>query len=127
MFEKASRLNLRFSTSKGSLAVSDLWALPLTSRTGTSLDSIAMNLNKLLKECAEESFVATPTKVNTETKLRFELVKYIISVRLEENTAKASAKADDTHNAFIDELIQVKKQEALQGKSIEELQALRKG
>lgn len=127
MFEKASRLNLRFGTSKGSLAVSDLWALPLTSRTGVSLDSIAMNLNKLLKESAEESFVATPTKVNTEMELRFKLVKYIISVRLEENAVKASAKADDTHNAFIDGLIQVKKQEVLQGKSIEELEALRKG
>jgi hypothetical protein len=88
MFEKASRLKLRFESSKGLLTVEDLWDLPLTSRrAGTSLDDLAKNINRQLKEDQEESFVERSTK-NTELELAFDIIKHIITVRLAENDAK---------------------------------------
>lgn len=46
MFEKASRIKLRYSTNRGVLSVEDLWDLSLE-----QLDPIAINLNKSLKHC----------------------------------------------------------------------------
>ena len=44
MFEKASRIKLRYSTNRGVLSVEDLWDLSLE-----QLDPIAINLSKRLK------------------------------------------------------------------------------
>ena len=50
MFEKASRMKLRFNTQRGVLSVEDLWDLPLI-----QLDNIAIALNKKLQESKTES------------------------------------------------------------------------
>ena len=44
IFEKASRLQLRFASTKGSLSVEDLWGLSLE-----SLDTLAKAVNKQIK------------------------------------------------------------------------------
>ena len=49
MFERAAKRKLRFTSSKGSLSVEDLYDLSLT-----SLDSIAKGVNRQLKAEAEE-------------------------------------------------------------------------
>lgn len=70
MFEKASRMKLRFNTQRGVLSVEDLWDLPLI-----QLDNIATALNKKLQESKTESFIKTRTKDTTELELKIQYCK----------------------------------------------------
>jgi hypothetical protein len=45
LFERATRLKLRFSTNKNEITVEDLWELPLQSKTGFDLDNVAKRAN----------------------------------------------------------------------------------
>lgn len=88
MFEKASRLKLRFDTNKGMLSVEDLWDLPLMSATNkVNLDDIARSLHRQLKNDDDVSFVNLDRKSDKIVQLKFDVVKYIIEVRLAEADA----------------------------------------
>lgn len=91
MFEKASRLKLRFMTPRGGVTTEDLWDLPLTSENGLSLDSLARELHRELKTSEEESFVKPKTSANTTLTLKFEIVKRVIEVKLAEAEARLQA------------------------------------
>ena len=83
MFEKASRQNLMFETTKGLLNVTDLWELPLTNHKSgvVNLDDIAKALHVKLRDDVQISFVNTDKAVvESEDSLRFEIVKHIINV-----------------------------------------------
>lgn len=124
IFEQASRLNLQFGTNKGSLSVSDLWQLPLTSKTGLSLDGIAIGLHTAIKDVGEiKSFVDEKSMVGTELlQLRFDIVKHIIDVRKTENQAKlAEADRKEKKQKLLDLLAQ-KDNEELNSLSREEIQ-----
>lgn len=125
MFEKASRLKLRFNTTKGSIGIEDLWDLPLTSRSKVNLDDIAKGLSRELKQCEEESFVVQQSSANEILCLKFDLVKHIIGVRLEEAKAKESQAVNQAKKDKLSRLIEQKGDEALAGKSIEELIEMR--
>ncbi len=88
-FEKASRLKLRFETTKGLISTEDLWDLSLT-----SLDTIAKAVNKKIKDEAEESFLGKKSKSSTELALKLEIVVHIIKVK-EEETEKAKARIEN--------------------------------
>ncbi|MDX1532587.1 MAG: hypothetical protein R3230_00050 [Nitrosopumilaceae archaeon] len=120
MFEQASRLKLRF----GQYNVEDLWDIPLTSKTKVNLDVIARGLNKEIKESNEESFVVQRSSANKELQLKFDLVKYIIDVRLAENKAKEDALKEKQRKDKIRELIAKKQDESLEEKSIDELKQM---
>lgn len=116
IFEKASRLKLRFTTTKGLLSTEDLWDLSLT-----SLDTIAKAVNKRLKEENEESFITTRSKSNSELELSLDILKHVITVKLEEKE-KATLKAE--RRAELDllrNLRENKKMEALNSLSLEEI------
>ncbi|KAB1161443.1 hypothetical protein KBX06_24800 [Micromonospora sp. C31] len=93
IFEKATREKFRYPSAKGLLTTEQLWELPLTAKSGFSLDDVAKAVNAELKAVDTESFVATeanPAKATLETKL--EVVKHVIAVRLtEDQAAKAAA------------------------------------
>lgn len=89
MFEKANRLKLRYDSNVGQLMTEDLWDLPL--RGKASLDMIAKRLNKEVKVVDEESFVDAKTKTDSVLELKFEIVKYIISVKLKEERDRKNA------------------------------------
>lgn len=92
MFEKASRLKLRFTTPRGSITTEDLWDLPLLALNGgPCLDDLAKALNRSLKESEEESFVKPKTTSNTTLSLQFEIVKRVIEVKLAEAEAREQA------------------------------------
>lgn len=128
MFDKATRLKLRFTTSKGEASVEDLWDLPLTSERGhPNLDAIAIALNKQLKESDTISFVM-PSKTQDEvTRLKFDIVRHVIEVRLAENADKAKERERAAQREKILEIIAHKQDEGLRNKSIEELQSLLNG
>lgn len=125
IFEQALRTKLRFSTPRGLVTTEDLWDLPLSSAAGKpNLDDVARDLYKLLKDEEEVSFVQPATEKNTSAKLRFEVVKHVISVKLAEREANRLAADKAAQKQKIMAIIAQKQDEALTGKSLEELTAM---
>lgn len=128
MFEKASRVRLRFETQQGMLDVEDLWDVPLTSNRGrANLDDIARSLSKKLKETETESFVVKTPKADEATQLAFDLVKHIIEVRLAENEAAQLIKTNKEKKQRLLALIAKKENEQDEGRSLEDLRAEAEG
>ena len=124
MFEKATRLKLRFDTPLGALSAEDLWDLPLTSRTGrANLDDIAVRLHHATKD-TRVSFVEAASKTDEAQELRFEIVKHVIAVRQEENRIAADARAAAEKKQTILSIIARKEVAELENASIDELRAL---
>ncbi|QIG62113.1 hypothetical protein P46FS4_47 [Salmonella phage P46FS4] len=123
MFDKATRLKLRFESNKGLLSVEQVWDLSLT-----ALNEMAKSLSRQVKaaETDEEDFIGTTSNVDSELQLRFDVVKHIIGVKLKERDDSKDAAERKANNQVILELIQRKKQQELEGKSVEELEALLK-
>lgn len=126
MFEKASRLKLRFETQKGLLSVEDLWDLPLQSANRTNLDDIARDLDNQVKASPSISFVAAEQAVvnDSEAKLKFDIVLHIIKVRVAENQARINAQAKSEQKQKIMAIINRKQDAALENASIEDLQKM---
>jgi hypothetical protein len=127
MFEQASRLKVRFDTSKGLLSVEDLWDLPLTSETGrANLDDIARGLHQALKVSGDNVSFVTPTenKADERLQLGFDVVKRIIEVRVaERDTAKAETDRKARKQRIMS-IIAQKEDEKLSGTSLEELRQM---
>lgn len=88
IFEYATRNKLRFASIRGELTIEQLWDIPLRSKDDFNLNTIAKTANKALKEISEESFVeTTKTAAHTRCEAAMEAVKYIIDVKLAEETA----------------------------------------
>ncbi|EBW9290197.1 hypothetical protein B7N40_23035 [Salmonella enterica subsp. enterica serovar Bovismorbificans] len=123
MFDKATRLKLRFESNKGLLSVEQVWDLSLT-----ALNEMAKGLSRQVKaaETDEEDFIGTKSAVDSELQLRFDVVKHIIGVKLKERDDSKDAAERKANNQVILELIQRKKQQELENKSVEELEALLK-
>ena len=128
MFEKASRLKLRYDTPQGTLSTEDLWDLPLTVRTGSgraNLDDLARSLDKQIKETGEVVSYVDETRTSDEKlQLRFDIVLHIIKARKAENQTLLESQTRATQKQQLLALIVQKKNESLTGKSLEELQAM---
>jgi hypothetical protein len=118
MFEKASRLKLRFQY-KGTLVVEDLWDLSVE-----ELDSIYKTLNAKVKIAKEESLLETKTSENTVLDLQIEIIKYIVSVKVKELSDKIASKEKRDKKKKLMEILAMKQDADLQGKSIEEIQKM---
>lgn len=123
IFEQAARIKLRFQTTRGTLTVEDLFDLPLSSDTKTNLDDIAKELHKRVKE-DEVSFVKPVEASKSEDNLRFEIVKRVIAVRIEERDARARRQASKERRQRILEALEQKKGQALSEASIEDLEKM---
>lgn len=121
MFEKASRMKLRFETKKGDVNVEDLWDISLTSKAGFSLDEVAKNLYREIKENEEESFVVKKTSKNEILELKFNIVKHIIDVKMQEKEERESEVLKKAHNEKIARVIEKKENENLENMSVEDL------
>ena len=123
LFLQATREKFRFESPKGDLSVEQLWDLPLTSRTGFDLDTVAKTVNADLKASNEESFVNVnnnPAVSRLQAKL--EVVKAIIEVKLAqaEATKKHAEKVAERQRLM--EVLHSKKDQELQGLSVEEIE-----
>lgn len=123
IFEKASRAKLRFEAKVGLVTIEDLWDLPLTSKNKSNLNDIAKTISQEIKQTGEEDFVGQAT-TNPEATMKLEIVKHVISVRLEENKAKTSAQANKAQNERILDIISRKRDKVLEDMSLEELEAI---
>lgn len=124
MYKQAAQLKLRFDTSKGQLAVEDLFDLPLTSATGRiNLNDIAKGLYKALKDEADVDFVDTAKRGNAVLQLKFDLVRDVITTRIAERDEEATRQKKAEQRQKIMAIIDHKEGEALSAKSVEELRA----
>ena len=112
MFEKASRLKIRFQSTIGTLSVEDLWDLPLE-----TLNVLAKGLRKQVED-SEESFIS-PVKPDAKIQLRFDIVKHIIDVKLAERDAAKVAQVNRERKAKILGIL-ASKQDAVLGEMSQE-------
>lgn len=114
IFKKAAKLKLRFPSVKGLLTVEQLYDLPLTSKAGFDLDSVAKTVNGYLRLASEESFVNTkPNLEQTLNQLCLDIVKEVIADRIAENEANANALVRRHEREKLLEVLQGKKDAAL--------------
>lgn len=96
--ETALRTKLRFKSTRGDLSLEQLWDVPLRSRDGFDLNSIAKAVNADLQTAREENFVdSSKTVTQTNAELALGLVKHVIEVKLDEEEdvkARASRRAE---------------------------------
>ena len=118
IFEVATRHKFRFPF-RGSISVEDLWDL-----TPENLDVIFKSLNSQKKKASEESLLSTNTSEDFELNTMIAIVKHIVSVKLDEISARNRAKAKREQQQKILSILNAKEDEALQNKSIDELQAM---
>ncbi len=124
IFEQSARQKLRFTSNKGDLTTEQLWDVPLTSRTGFDLDTIARGVSKELKGVAEESFVATstnPAKAGLE--LRLEVLKHIIAVKLQQAADAANNATRSAERVKLLGVLAKKQDAALEELTPEQIQA----
>lgn len=124
IFEKASRMKLRFNVgSRLNLTVENLWDLPLTNIKGEDLDHVAIELQEQLSS-NEKSFVIqqSKTKETQLNQLKFDIVKYIIDVRLEEQKVANLERQRAQEIATLKELQKQAKIRDLQNLSSEEIE-----
>ena len=118
LFIKATREKMRFPY-KGQVTAEDLWDLSIT-----ELDKIYKTLNSKKKEVQEDSLLDTKSKEDEELTAQIEIVKYIFTVKKEEKTAAETAKERKEQKQKIMAILANKQDEALHGKSIEELERM---
>jgi hypothetical protein len=124
IFEKATQEKFRYPSVKGLLNTEQLWELPLTAKSGFSLDDVARTVNAELKAIDTESFVATeinPAKATLETKL--EVIKHVIAIRLAEDQAAKATAAKKLEKEKLLEVLGRKQDAVLENLTEAELQA----
>jgi hypothetical protein len=126
MFEKATRMKLRFPSNQGSLSAEDLWELPLESKSANraTLNTIAVTVDRDLKESGEVNFVRPNAKPNAIRVLQLEILKHIIKVRQDEAAAVKDKAAIKENNQKIMAIIERKGDKALEDADLATLQAM---
>ena len=123
IFEQATRRAIRFESAKGDLSVEQLWDLPLQPRNQFDLDTVAKTVNRQLNAVTEESFVSVRENPAKETlSLKLELVKHIISVKLQEAEEARNRANKASEKEKLLRLLDEKQNEALRALTPEEIQ-----
>ena len=131
MYKKAIILKLRFATLVGLLMLEQLFDLPIGNEKEfredeETLDKLAVRLEEEYKASGKKSYLTKKTAKDKELKLKWDIVVDILNTKLEVQEAESTAKENKEHNQKIDELIAEKKEEELKGKSIKELEKMRR-
>jgi hypothetical protein len=125
VFLTATREKFRFPSVKGDLSAEQLWDLPLTSRTGADLDTVAKAVNAELRSLSEESFVDSGANAPKRRVLtaKLDLVKEIIATKQKESADAANRRAKVAMRERLAEAIEAKRNAQLDTLSLEELEA----
>lgn len=124
IFETASKQKLRFETSKGFISTEQLWDLPLQSNTGkVNLDDLAKEVSAKLNESEVESFVTKGKASNTDDKLRLDILKHVIDVRVTEKEALSNQRANAERKRLLLDVLAEKRAANLASLTEEQIQA----
>lgn len=116
MFDKASRLRLRFNY-KGVISTEDLWDLSLQ-----ELDFIYKGLMAQKKALNVDSLLTTPTPADDLLELKLDIVRFVFNAKQDEaDSRKAAAEKKAKKQKLLDVLSQ-KQDSALAEMSIEGIQ-----
>lgn len=115
LFINATRLNYQFPF-RGMINVIDLWDLSLT-----NLDSVFKTLNAEVRKSEEESLLNTKSKEDEEISNKIEIVKYIVSVKLDEKKKREDAKKNAEMRQRLLEIKAKRQDAALENMSDEDL------
>lgn len=118
MFEVAARTKFRFPFN-GLISTEDLFDL-----TVEDLDSIFKTLNSQVKKAQEESLLGSKTKQDKELEMKIDIIKYIVSTKLEEAELKVKVKERKEQKQKILGILSAKQDAALENKSVEELKQM---
>lgn len=111
MYKQASKMKLRFATSKGNLSVEDLWDLSLP-----ALDRLAVSYDEELAKSPRKSFITNDTPSNSELEL-----KDVITDKLKDKAAREAAKDKAAEKARLTELLAKKQSEKMESMSEDEI------
>lgn len=118
MFEKASRLRLRWNF-KGNITTEDLWSLSFT-----ELDSLYRSYDEALAKVNKTSGLLNrnaSSQVESEFQLRLDIVKHIFTVLRAEADARILSRDKAAKKAKLLELLAEKQDASLRDKSEEEI------
>jgi hypothetical protein len=118
IFEVVTRNKLRFPF-RGQISVEDLWDLSVE-----NLDSVFKTLNSQVKQANEESLLSTKTKEDETLDIMISIVKYIVQIKLEENSQRLLAKEKKEKKQKLLAIMAAKQEEDLQSKSVDEIKAM---
>lgn len=121
LFKLATKEKYRFNTNKGLLSVEDLWDLSLE-----GLDGLYKELRKEQEKDSGESLLNNTSLTRKQKVLNnsIEIIKVIVSDKLEAKERAAKAAERRAQNQRILEIMADKQDAALKEKSLEELQAM---
>lgn len=125
MYKQAAQLKLRFDTPKGQLSVEQLFDLTMTDLS-LSIRKVNATLKKEKAVDDELAFLEGKDAVETQNSLRFKILKDVYLTKKEARDAAALDYEKKQRNQRIAELIAKKKDEELESKSVEELEAMLK-
>lgn len=119
MFEKAARQKIRIPCEKGWLYVEDLFDLSLK-----ELDKIYKILNAQLKVAKEDSLLTVKDKDATKLELQVELVKYVASVKIAEETANAARIANKQKKEFLMTVLEEQQKDEIKKMSSDDIKKM---
>ena len=117
MFERATRIKLRFAAPQGMLSTEDLYDL-----TVQKLDNLHKKYLKEKQAMAEESLLSTATPKASLVDLRLAIIKHIVEYKLALTEAAKTREAKAAYKQKVLRVLESKEDEVLSSKSIEELQ-----
>lgn len=116
LYKVASKMKLRFATSKGNLSVEDLWDLNLV-----TLDRIAVALDAEVSKGSKKSFITEASIEDEVLTLKLDILKDIIHTKLDEKKKREEAKDKLSKKNKLMELIAKKEESDLEKLSVDEL------
>lgn len=124
IYKIAAQRSLRFPSTRGLLSVENLFEMPLKSKGGFDLDTVARSINNDLKEKTQESFVDDPATDPEKSKLEIAMaiVKDVIATKQAENKAALNRQHKATERKAILDAMAAKKDQALSAASLEDLE-----
>lgn len=123
MYKQAVMLKLRFETPKGLLTVEQLFDLSMADLS-TTIKKVNALIKKEQATDDELSFLEGVDTTETQNSLRFRILKDVYLTKKDARDAAALDFEKKQRNQRIAEIIAKKKDEALENKSIEELEKM---